>query len=61
VALVIGNSTYRNVPTLPNPANDADRRGAKSSPADHVAPATGDGIDKRTGLAVIGGSSNWSR
>jgi uncharacterized caspase-like protein len=23
VALVIGNSTYRNVPTLPNPANDA--------------------------------------
>src|SRR3982751_2911118 len=22
VALVIGNSTYRNVPTLPNPAND---------------------------------------
>jgi hypothetical protein len=25
VALVIGNSAYRNVPSLPNPANDADQ------------------------------------
>jgi hypothetical protein len=29
---------------------------SEAAPADHVAAATGDGIDKRTGVAVIGGS-----
>jgi len=56
VALVIGNSTYRNVPTLPNPANDgADIAAALTRLGFAVTLVTNASFDQmRRGLIAFG-------
>src|SRR3954447_14062917 len=56
VALVIGNSTYRNVPTLPNPANDgADIAAALNRLGFAVTLLTNGSFDEmRRGLIAFG-------
>jgi hypothetical protein len=56
VALVIGNSTYRNVPTLPNPANDgADIAAALNRLGFAVTLLTNASFDQmRRGLIALG-------
>ena len=56
VALVIGNSTYRNVPTLPNPANDAaDIAAALNRLGFAVTLVTNSSFDQmRRGLIALG-------
>ena len=56
VALVIGNSTYRNVQTLPNPANDAaDVAGALNRLGFAVTLVTDASFDQmRRGLIALG-------
>ena len=56
VALVIGNSTYRNVPTLPNPANDgADIAAALTRLGFAVTPVTNASFDQmRRSLIAFG-------
>jgi hypothetical protein len=50
VALVIGNSAYRNVPALPNPINDAADMGDPSSGS--ASRSVGSPMDRSTTCAA---------